>query len=60
MKGFKQGEQVRITAGAHRGRTGVVQGERRGRLIVRLAPSTENTSQPSVTINPEMIERKIE
>ncbi|MGB7284532.1 MAG: KOW motif-containing protein [Candidatus Acidiferrum sp.] len=59
MKRFKEGEQVRVTEGRYAGRSGVVAGERKGRLLLRLDADGTSTSRPSVTINPELVQRKI-
>ncbi|MGC1418426.1 MAG: KOW motif-containing protein [Candidatus Acidiferrum sp.] len=60
MKGFKEGEQVRVTEGRYAGRSGVVEGERKGRLLLRLDADGTSTSQPNVALNPELVERQIE
>lgn len=49
------GEQVRIVEGRYTGRAGVIEGERRGKLLVRLDADGTNTSQPTIAFRPETV-----
>jgi hypothetical protein len=55
VKGIKVGEKVTITDGRHKGRGGICEGERRGKVLVRLDANGTNTARPTVPFQPEQV-----
>jgi len=54
---FQVGERVAILSGVYCGRVGICEGMRKGKVLVRLAPSATNTSQPTIGFAETMIQR---